>query len=315
VKGCKGGRRAVNQRTIAEKISCTGIGLHTGEPVQLTLYPARADSGIVFLRTDLPCPVEIPAKPRSVASTAHATTLGCGDATVGTVEHLLASLYSLGIDNVRVEVEGPEIPVMDGSSASFVFLIRAAGIFDQGAERRWMRIRKPIEIRDGERSIRIAPGRSLRVSYSVDYTHPAIGRQKLEGFTLSGESFEREICRARTFGFLHEVEALWRNGLARGGNLDNTVVMDESRVLNRDGLRWSDEFVRHKVLDLIGDLALIGMPIEGHIVVERGGHALHQQLVNEILNTPEAWRIEGAGAQAHRASSFASLRSPAEASA
>jgi UDP-3-O-[3-hydroxymyristoyl] N-acetylglucosamine deacetylase len=221
----------------------------------------------------------------------------------------------MGIDNVRVEVDGPEIPVMDGSSASFVFLIRAAGIFAQSSERRRMRIREPIEIRDGERSIRIDPGRSLRVSYSVDYTHPAIGRQMLKGFTVSGQSFEREICRARTFGFLHEVEALWRNGLARGGNLDNTVVMDESRVLNRDGLRFADEFVRHKVLDLIGDLALIGMPIEGHIVVERGGHALHQQLVSEILNTPEAWRIEGPVPQARGGSDFTPLRRPAEASA
>lgn len=305
----------MNQRTIAEKISCTGIGLHTGEPVQLTLYPAAANSGIVFVRTDLAHPVEIPAQPWSVASTAYATTLGCGDATIGTVEHLLAAIYSLGIDNVRVEVDGPEVPVMDGSSASFVFLIRAAGVYDQPSERRRMRIRKPIEVRDGDRSIRIDPGRSLRVSYSVDYTHPAIGRQTLKGFTLSGRSFEREICRARTFGFLHEVEALWRNGLARGGNLDNTVVMDESRVLNRDGLRWADEFVRHKILDLIGDLALIGMPIEGHIVVERGGHALHQQLVTEILKTPEAWRIEGPVAPVRGASDLASLQAPVEASA
>jgi UDP-3-O-[3-hydroxymyristoyl] N-acetylglucosamine deacetylase len=305
----------LNQRTIAEKISCTGIGLHTGEPVQVTLYPARTDSGVVFARTDLAHPVEIPAHRRSVASTAYHTTLGCGDATVGTVEHLLAALYSLGIDNVRVEVDGPEIPVMDGSSASFVFLIRAAGIFDQSSERRRMRIRKRIEIRDGERSIRIDPGRSLRVSYSVDYTHPAIGRQTLEGFTLSGGSFEREICRARTFGFLHEVEALWRNGLARGANLDNAVVMDENRVLNRDGLRWSDEFVRHKVLDLIGDLALIGMPIEGHIFVERGGHALHQQLVAEILKTPDAWRIEGPSVPAKKPLDLPSLPAPAGASA
>ena len=305
----------MNQRTIAEKISCTGIGLHTGEPVQLTLYPAAGNSGIVFVRTDLAHSVEIPAQAWSVASTAYATTLGCGDATIGTVEHLLAAIYSLGIDNVRVEVDGPEVPVMDGSSASFVFLIRAAGVYDQPSERRRMRIRKPIEVRDGDRSIRIDPGRSLRVSYSVDYTHPAIGRQTLKGFTLSGRSFEREICRARTFGFLHEVEALWRNGLARGGNLDNTVVMDESRVLNRDGLRWADEFVRHKILDLIGDLALIGMPIEGHIVVERGGHALHQQLVTEILKTPDAWRIEGPLAQARGAADLASLQTPVEASA
>jgi UDP-3-O-[3-hydroxymyristoyl] N-acetylglucosamine deacetylase len=279
------------------------------------LYPAAANSGIVFVRTDLAHPVEIPAQAWSVASTAYATTLGCGDATIGTVEHLLAAIYSLGIDNVRIEVDGPEVPVMDGSSASFVFLIRAAGVYGQPSQRRRMRIRKPIEIRDGDRSIRIDPGRSLRVSYSVDYTHPAIGRQTLKGFTLSGRSFEREICRARTFGFLHEVEALWRNGLARGGNLDNTVVMDESRVLNRDGLRWADEFVRHKILDLIGDLALIGMPIEGHIVVERGGHALHQQLVTEILKTPEAWRIEGPVLPFRGAADLASLQAPVEASA
>jgi UDP-3-O-[3-hydroxymyristoyl] N-acetylglucosamine deacetylase len=281
----------------------------------VTLYPARANSGIVFARTDLAHPVEIPAQTRSVASTAYHTALGRGDATIATVEHLLAALYSLGIDNVRVEVDAPEIPVMDGSSASFVFLIRAAGIFEQNSERRRMRIRRRIEVRDGDRSIRIDPSRSLRVSYSVDYTHPAIGRQTIKGFTLSGRSFEREICRARTFGFLHEVEALWRNGLARGANLDNAVVMDESRVLNRDGLRWSDEFVRHKVLDLIGDLALIGMPIEGHIVVERGGHALHQQLVSQILNTPEAWRIEGPVVSTREAADVASLHGAVEASA
>lgn len=305
----------MNQSTIAEKISCTGIGLHTGKPVQLTLYPARTNSGIVFVRTDLAHPVEIPARAQSVASTAYATTLGCGDATIGTVEHLLAALYSLDIDNVRVEVDGPEIPVMDGSAASFVFLIRAAGIFAQNCERRRLRIRKPIEVRDGERSIRISPARSLQVTYSVDYSHPAIGRQSLEEFTLSGQSFERELCRARTFGFLHEVEALWRNGLARGGNLDNTVVMDESRVLNRDGLRWSDEFVRHKVLDLIGDLALLGMPVDGHIAVERGGHALHQQLVSKIINTPKAWRIEGSLAPVRGEPELGSLPTPAEASA
>jgi UDP-3-O-[3-hydroxymyristoyl] N-acetylglucosamine deacetylase len=284
----------LSQRTIAEKIACTGIGLHSGAPVQLTLDPARAGSGIVFVRTDLAHPVEIPARGEAVTSTRYATTLGCGDATVGTVEHLLSAFYSLGIDNVRVEVDGPEVPVMDGSAASFVFLIRAAGIFDQGVPRRQMRIRRRLEVRDGERLIRVEPHRELRVSYSVDYAHPAIGRQRLEELAIDDESFEREICRARTFGFLHEVEALWRSGLARGGNLYNTVVMDENRVLNRDGLRWSDEFVRHKVLDLIGDLALLGMPLLGHVVVERGGHALHQQLVALILETPDAWTVEGA---------------------
>jgi UDP-3-O-[3-hydroxymyristoyl] N-acetylglucosamine deacetylase len=283
----------LRQRTIAEKISCTGIGLHSGAPVQLTLHPSRVNSGVVFVRTDLTHPVEIPARPDSVTSTNYATTLGRGDATVGTVEHLLSAIYSLGVDNVRIEVDGPEVPVMDGSAASFVFLIRAAGVYEQRAQRRRMRIRKRLEVRDGERSICIEPARSLRISYSVDYAHPAIGRQALPALEVNDESFEREICRARTFGFLHEVEALWRNGLARGGNLDNTVVLDEARVLNRDGLRWSDEFVRHKVLDLIGDLALLGMPLEGHLTVVRGGHALHQQLVAKLLETPGAWIVEG----------------------
>jgi len=283
----------VKQRTIAEKISCTGIGLHSGEPVHLTLLPARAGCGVTFVRTDLAHPVEIPARPDSVTSTRYATTLGRGDATVGTVEHLLAAVYSLGIDNLRIEVHGPEIPVMDGSSASFVFLLRAAGVYEQPADRLRLRVRKTFEIRDGERTIRIEPARSLRVTYAVDYAHPAIGRQSLSDLEINGESFERELCRARTFGFLHEVETLWRLGLARGGSLDNTVVLDEDRVLNRDGVRWTDEFVRHKALDLIGDLSLLGMGLEGHIVVERGGHALHQRLLAELLATPEAWELVG----------------------
>jgi UDP-3-O-[3-hydroxymyristoyl] N-acetylglucosamine deacetylase len=289
------------QRTIAEKISCTGIGLHSGEPVQLTLHPARADSGIVFVRTDLPQPVDVPAIHSAVTSTRLATTLGRAEATVGTVEHLLAALVGLGVDNVRIEVDGPEIPVMDGSSASFVFLIRAAGIFEQEAPRRSLRIRRPLEVRDGERAIRVEPGRGLSVSYSVDFAHPAIGRQQIRDLAIDGDVFEQEICRARTFGFLREVEVLWRNGLARGGNLDNTVVMDEYRVLNRDGLRWPDEFVRHKVLDLLGDLALLGMPVEGRLSVERGGHALHQRFVQALLAHPDHWTIETPERPARRA--------------
>jgi len=287
----------VNQRTIAEKISCTGIGLHTGEPVLLTLAPARAGSGVFFVRTDLAHPVEIPARPESVTSTRLATTLGCGDATVSTVEHLLAAVYCLGIDNLRIEVDGPEVPVMDGSSASFVFLLRAAGLFEQPVPRRCLRIRRPLEIRDGDRSIRIEPARSLRISYGVEYADPAIGRQRVADLEIDESSFEREICRARTFGFLHEVENLWRLGLARGGNLDNTVVLDAGRVLNRDGLRFPEEFVRHKILDLIGDLCLLGLPLEGHVRVEKGGHEIHQRLLAAIRATPSAWRIVGAPAE------------------
>jgi len=295
-----GGGKASMQRTIAEKISCTGIGLHSGEPVQLTLHPARADSGVVFVRTDLSQPVDVPAIHTAVTSTRLATTLGRADATVGTVEHLLAAIVGLGIDNVRVEVDGPEIPVMDGSAASFVFLIRAAGVFVQEVPRRSLRIGRPFEVRDGDRAIRVEPATGLSVSYSVDFAHPAIGRQQIRELAIDGDVFEQEICRARTFGFLREVEVLWRNGLARGGNLDNTVVMDDYRVLNRDGLRWPDEFVRHKVLDLLGDLALLGMPVEGHIVVERGGHALHQRFVHALLDHPDHWKIETLLSQTRR---------------
>jgi UDP-3-O-[3-hydroxymyristoyl] N-acetylglucosamine deacetylase len=286
--------RQVQQRTIAEKISCTGVGLHTGKPVQLTLQPARADSGIVFVRTDLPHPVEIPAVPASLCRTHLATTLGRGDVAVDTVEHLLAAFYGLGIDNARVEVDGPEIPGMDGSAASFVFLLRAAGLYEQGAARRTIRVRRPIEIREGDKRIRIEPAHGLRVSYEIDFEHPRIGRQALCDLPVDEERFEREIARARTFGFVGEVLALWRAGRARGASLDNTVVLGESRVLNRGGLRFPDEFVRHKVLDLLGDLALLGARVQGHVRVERGGHALHQRLVARLESLARGERIEQA---------------------
>jgi UDP-3-O-[3-hydroxymyristoyl] N-acetylglucosamine deacetylase len=288
-----GGESAVRQRTIAEKISCTGVGLHTGKPVQLTLHPARSHTGIVFVRTDLREPLEIPATPGSLAGRAHlATTLGGGVATLDTVEHLLAAAYGLGVDNLRVEVDGPEVPGMDGSAASFVFLLRAAGLFEQAAPRPVLRVTRPIEVREGARWIRIEPGRGLRISYAIDFAHPCIGRQVLADLAITEESFERQVARARTFGFVDDVDALWRAGRARGACLDNTVVLDRSRVLNRDGLRFPDEFVRHKVLDLVGDLALLGARVEGHVRVERGGHSLHQQLVTRLAADRAARRLD-----------------------
>lgn len=281
----------MNQRTIAEKVSCTGIGLHSGAPVHLTLQPARVGSGVVFVRTDLPTPIEIPARPEYVVDTTMATTIGVGDATVGTIEHLLAALHGLGIDNVRVELDGPEVPVMDGSAASFVFLIRVAGIYEQRAKRRVLKLRRPIEVRDGDRYARIEPasGRGgFRISYDVDFDHPVIGRQALSGLSVTPESFEAEISRARTFGFMRDVEALWRMGLGKGGSLDNAVLLDDTAVMNREGVRWPDEFVRHKVLDLIGDFALLGMAVQGHVKVHKGGHALHQALAAEILGAIES---------------------------
>jgi UDP-3-O-[3-hydroxymyristoyl] N-acetylglucosamine deacetylase len=288
------------QQTIAEKVSCTGIGLHSGEPVQLTLHPARTDSGIVFVRTDLGAPVEIPARARSVSSTTFATTLGCNGVSVGTVEHLLAAVYGLGIDNVRIELDGPELPVMDGSAAPFVYLLRSAGIFAQRAPRRVLRVRRKLEIVDGQRSISIEPARDFRVTYAVDFDHPVIRRQELRLGPIDAEGFERDISAARTFGFLREVRGLWEAGFARGGSFDNTVLLDEESVANPGGLRWSDEFVRHKVLDLFGDLALLGMPVRGHVRAERGGHALHQQLVNALLANPEAWVVDEGGRPALR---------------
>jgi UDP-3-O-[3-hydroxymyristoyl] N-acetylglucosamine deacetylase len=283
------------QTTIAEKVSCTGIGLHSGEPVQLTLHPARADSGVVFVRTDRGAPVEIPALASEVSSTALATTLGRTDATIGTVEHLMSALYGLGVDNVRVEVDGPELPVMDGSAAPFVYLIRSAGIYTQRVRRRSLRIRKPIEIVDGDRWIRIEPSREFCIDYAVDFEHPAIRRQEFSIGRLDADVFEREISAARTFGFLAEAEALWTAGFARGASLDSTVLLDDEKVVNPEGLRWADEFVRHKVLDLCGDLAMLGLAVQGRVRVERGGHALHQQLVRAILEQPQAWTLTDTG--------------------
>ncbi len=280
------------QRTIAEKVSCLGLGLHSGRPVQLTLHPARANSGIVFRGTGLDG-VEIPARAAYVSSTAQATTLARGELCVSTVEHLMAALYASGIDNVGVEVDGPEVPVMDGSAGPLVYLIRSAGVFVQQEPRGVLRVDRVVEVRDGQRWIRVSPGRGLQISYAVDFAHPAIRRQELHIPKMGPEVFERELARARTFGFLDDVHRLWRDGLARGGSLDNTVVLDAERVLNPDGLRWPDEFVRHKVLDLLGDLALLGMPIEGHVEVERGGHALHQALVKGLLRSTDAWHVQG----------------------
>ena len=281
----------MRQQTIAEKVSCTGTGLHSGTPVQMTLRPARADVGIAFVRTDLDPRVEIPARASSVASTRFATVLRRGDVTVGTVEHLLAAFCGLGIDNARVEIDGPELPVMDGSAASFVYLIRSAGVFTQRESRHPLRLRRPVEVRDGNRSIRVEPADAFRIHYAVDFEHPAIGRQTFD-LDVTAERFEREVAAARTFGFLEEVESLRRQGFALGGSLDNAIVLDDEGVMNPEGLRWSDEFVRHKVLDLFGDLALLGAPLLGHVHVERGGHSLHQRLVGAILADPEAWCID-----------------------
>jgi UDP-3-O-[3-hydroxymyristoyl] N-acetylglucosamine deacetylase len=219
--------------------------------------------------------------------------LGAGDASISTVEHLLAALYALGVTNARIEVDGPEIPVMDGSAAPFVHLIQSAGLYEQHEPGLVMQIERSVAYSDGERSISIEPAKHLQISYRVDFAHPLIGVQEFQLERLGPESFEAEIARARTFGFLDQVEALRRAGLARGGSLSNTVVLDADRVINSGGLRWRDEFVRHKVLDLIGDLSLLGVQVLGHVRVDRGGHALHHRLVEALLRQRDAWSLRG----------------------
>jgi UDP-3-O-[3-hydroxymyristoyl] N-acetylglucosamine deacetylase len=273
------------QRTLAEPASCAGIGLHSGSPVTLTLCPAAVDTGIVFECSDGGA---VPARAANVVSTRLATTLAVGTSRIATVEHVLAALYGLSIDNARIVVSGPEVPAMDGSAAAFVYLVRSAGLVEQAAAVRVLRVRKPFALGDGARRIRVTPAPELRVTYGIDFPHPIIGRQKLEWAGGDAALFERELAGARTFAFLREVAALRDAGLARGGNLSNTVVLDENGVVNDSGLRFPDEFVRHKVLDLIGDLALLGARVQAHVVVERGGHALHVELVRALLEASHA---------------------------
>ncbi|TMA25273.1 MAG: UDP-3-O-acyl-N-acetylglucosamine deacetylase [Deltaproteobacteria bacterium] len=275
------------QRTFKQRASLGGIGLHSGSPVRMTLAPAPADSGIVFARSG----VEIPALAEFVVDTNMNTSLGRGPVRIGTVEHLLAALVGCGIDNARVEVEGPEIPIMDGSSDPFVALVREAGIHELRAVRRFLMLRKHVTVGEGDKLARLSPARGkFSVSYTVDFQHPLISDQnyKLE---MNDRSFQKEICRARTFGFKRDVERLHRAGLARGGSLENAVVVDDFNILNPEGLRFPDEFVRHKILDAIGDLALLGMPLIGHFTAVKSGHSLNHQLVRKVLAERDACEV------------------------
>ena len=273
------------QRTIKRQISCAGIGLHSGHKVTLTLKPAAADTGIRFRRTDLG--VEIPANVREVSSVQHATVLGKGGATVETVEHLLAALVSAGVDNVVVELNHREVPIMDGSSAPFLYLLQEAGIKKLASNRKYLKILKPVQVATGDnKRIAIYPSDHFKVSYTISFDHPLL-RHQSRTERITENSFADHIAAARTFGFLKEVEWLRQNGLALGGSLENAIVIGDSGVLNT--LRFDDEFVRHKILDVVGDLALVGHPIVGHVVAHRAGHALHTQLAAEILADQDAW--------------------------
>lgn len=286
--------RIYRQRTIAEKISCEGIGLHSGRKVPMELLPAPVDAGIVFVRSDLKPAVEIPARREFVVDTQLATTLGRvvnGQAvTIATVEHLLAALAGLGIDNILILVDGAEVPVMDGSAAPFVELLLEAGLEESRGSKRFMAIRREVVVRDGEKVARVTPGPGLQITCSLDFDHPLISTKPFT-FNFSERHFRNELCGARTFGFLKDVELLRENGLALGGSLDNAVVIDGFEIMNPSGLRYADEFVRHKILDAIGDLSLIGMPVIGHIHLHCSGHAMNAQLVDAICADPRSYEV------------------------
>jgi UDP-3-O-[3-hydroxymyristoyl] N-acetylglucosamine deacetylase len=276
------------QRTIRDETSCTGIGLHSGYPVNLTIKPAPADTGITFIRKDVPSQPSIRAAFENVVDTRLSTTLGSNGFRVSTVEHLMAAFFGLGIDNARVELDGPEVPIMDGSAAPFIFLLRSSGIREQKSPKRFVVIKRPLEIREGGRSVRINPSNELKISYAIDFNHPLLRNQAFE-LRFSGKDFVKEISRARTFGFLRDIQTLRDNGLALGGSLDNAIVMDDFRILNEDGLRYKDEFVRHKILDFVGDLAILGCSVIGHFVVKKSGHALNHQLLKKLIHSEKTW--------------------------
>lgn len=285
--------RMTPQRTLRRTIACAGIGLHSGNKVTLTLKPADADHGIRFFRTDLG--VEIPAAVEHVAGIHYATGLARSGATVDTVEHLLAALVSQGVDNVRVELSQSEVPIMDGSSAPFVYLIHEAGVKRLPAARRFLRVRRAVSHSLGDKHIALYPADNFRVSYSISFDHPLL-RQQARTFTVAPDAFTEEIAPARTFGFLKDVETLRQRGLALGGSLDNAVVFSETGVLNT--LRFDDECVRHKILDAIGDVALTGYALLGHLVVHRGGHELHTQFAAKLLAERDAWDLVEATGEA-----------------
>jgi UDP-3-O-[3-hydroxymyristoyl] N-acetylglucosamine deacetylase len=279
-----------NQRTLSGPVSCQGVGLHSGAAVTLTLRPAPANHGVVFVRTDLDRPVSIPATAEYVVDTALATNLGKDGVRVGTVEHLLGALVGLGLDNVRVELDGPEVPIMDGSAGPFAYLVASAGVRIQEAPKSFVVVKKAVLVRDGDKEASLAPCDRFRMDVAIDFGHPLVSRQRLE-MDFSDRAFVREVSRARTFGFLRDVERLKAAGLVRGGSLDNAIVVDDFSILNPDGLRYPDEFVRHKALDAMGDLALFGHPVIGQFKAVKSGHALHLRLVRDVLADPSAFAV------------------------
>lgn len=282
----------IQQRTLKNVIRATGVGLHTGEKVYLTLRPSDIDSGIVFRRVDLDPVVELKAEPTEVGDTRLSTSLGTNEASISTVEHLMSALAGLGVDNVVVELTSPEVPIMDGSAAPFVFLIQSAGIIEQEAPKKFIRVTKPIRIEDGDKWAQLEPFDGFKVSFSIEFDHPIFAKSPQQATVdFSTTSFVKEVSRARTFGFMHEVEALREVGLALGASHDNAIAIDASTILNDDGLRYEDEFVKHKILDAIGDLYLLGKPLIGAFSAHKSGHALNNRLLCGLIEQTDAWEM------------------------
>jgi UDP-3-O-[3-hydroxymyristoyl] N-acetylglucosamine deacetylase len=283
----------LNQRTIAKKVSVTGIGIHSGKKVTMTLHPAEADFGIQFRRTDLKDAPILKASATTVGATENNTTIGSGANAIHTVEHLLSVLYGLGINNVFCEVDGPEVPIMDGSGASFVFLLKETGISTLNKSKKFMVILEPVEVRVDDKWARIEPSTKLIIDSTIVFAHALIRNQQ-KVFEFSCENYINEVSRARTFGMLKDVDMLKRKGLIKGGSLDNAIVLDEFKVMNAEGLRFKDEFVRHKILDTVGDISLLGYEIAGKVTTFKSGHNLHNLLCRKLLETPSAYEIVSA---------------------
>ena len=282
----------MRQRTLRHSIKATGVSLHTGEKVFMTLKPAPVDTGIVFRRIDLDPVLELPALAENVGDTTLSTTLMVGAGRVSTVEHLLAALAGLGVDNAIIDLTAEEVPIMDGSAAPFVFLLQSAGVVEQDALKKFVRIKRKLTVEDADKVASLLPYEGFKVSFTIDFDHPVFrDRTAHAELDFSTGSFEQEVSRARTFGFLHEIEYLRSRGLARGGSVDNAIVVDEYRILNQEGLRYEDEFVRHKVLDAVGDLYLLGHCLIGEFRAYKSGHALNNALVRALIARPDAWEM------------------------
>jgi UDP-3-O-[3-hydroxymyristoyl] N-acetylglucosamine deacetylase len=280
----------LKQRTLKQSIRTTGVGLHSGVKVTLVLYPAEPGSGIVFRRNDLSPPVTIPVNPQQVTDTRMASTLEQDGVKVATVEHLMSALAGLGIDNILIEVSAAEIPIMDGSAGTFVYLLQQAGIEEQPAPKQFLRVLKAVEVKDGDKWARLEPHFGFKTRFGIKFNHPAIDATgQFVELDYSRHSYVREVARARTFGFMQEVEALRNAGLAKGGSFENAIVMDEDRILNSEGLRYDDEFTKHKILDAIGDLYLVGKPLLASYSAWKSGHALNNQLLRALLADPQAY--------------------------